>query len=116
MSLIDEVRTELGSAHLREQVGRVLRISALALAAQVTALGSSHLDRAALASAAVGATEAVYRQFAPTVSWSVVGRALASRLHLPGGTAPAQIAPPTAVTPVSAVPPAVDGPGAGGAA
>jgi hypothetical protein len=87
MSLTTELRAELASAHLRAQAARVLRIGALALAAQVTALGDAHLDRTALVSAAVGALEAVYRQLAPTVLRSV----LLERLRLAvGGHAAAE--------------------------
>jgi hypothetical protein len=82
MSLITDLRAELGSAHLQQQVGRLLRVTALALAAQVTALGSGHLDRSALTAIAVGAAETVYRQVVPVAGWGPLARALAARLRL----------------------------------
>jgi hypothetical protein len=120
MSLITELRAELDSAHLRQQAGRILRITAVAAVAQVTALGTAHLDRTALTAAAVGVVEAVYRQVVPVTGWGPLVRALAGRLHLPGGTAaaplqappaaPVTLVPPATTQPTTAVAPTTDGP------
>ncbi|GAA1977502.1 hypothetical protein [Kitasatospora viridis] len=122
MSLITDLRAELGSAYLQQQVGRLARITALAAGAQLTALGTGHLDRTALTAAAVGIAETVYRQVVPVAGWGPLARALAERLHLiaPAVPAPAP-APVTLVPPVVADPapgsaPIVDGSGPGGAA
>lgn len=116
MSLITEIRDDLHSAHLRAQVGRVARITALALAAQMTALGTAHLDRQALVGVGVGALEAVYRQLVPTVGWSAAARAIADRLHLLGATPTAAVTTPDPVAPTAnssaTAPDAVPGSGA----
>jgi hypothetical protein len=107
MSLVEQIKEELASSHLREQAARLARITAVSFAAQVVALGQDHLGRDALVGAAIGAVEAGYRQWSPVVPWGQ----LASLLHLKEAQAgAAAVAPPhpaPAPVPVApAVPPA----------
>jgi hypothetical protein len=103
MSVVDQLKKDLGSAHVRQQAARVLRLFVFAFVSQLAALGTDHIDRKVLLSVAVGALEAVYRQFAPVVPWA----SLADRLHLMNfvqSNVPAPGAAPATVTPI--VPPA----------
>ena len=56
-----------------EQVWRVARIFTVAFVAQLELLPAGHLQRAALASAAVAAVEATYRQVSPAGEARIVG-------------------------------------------
>ncbi len=102
MSLVDQIKTDLASAHVRQQAGRFVRLTAIAFGAQLAAIGTGHLDRSALIGAAVGAVEAAYRQWAPVVPWT----ALAERLHLLGAVQAAAVppVPPAVVTPPTPAP------------
>ena len=89
MFIVDQLKKDLASAHVRQQAARVVRLFVFAFASQLAALGTGHLDRTALLSLVVGAAEAVYRQIAPVVPWA----ALAERLHLLGLVQPAAASP-----------------------
>lgn len=78
MTLINQLKADLASAHVRQQAGRFTRLTLVAFGAQLAAVGTGHLSRDALAGLAVGALEAAYRQWAPVVPWRLV----AQRLHL----------------------------------
>ncbi|MGK4583495.1 hypothetical protein [Kitasatospora sp. HPMI-4] len=106
MSLVDQLKADLTSAHAGAQLGRFLRLGVVAFGAQLATLGADHLGRDALIGAAVGAVEAAYRQWAPVVPWAE----MAQRLHVLDAirSVPAPVAPP--------VPPAAPtAPGGGGA-
>lgn len=66
-SLVREFEREVRSAHVRQQVGRFVRLVVVAFVAQLAAVGTGHLGRAAVVAAAVGAVEAAYRQWAVVV-------------------------------------------------
>jgi hypothetical protein len=102
MHLIDQLRADLASAHLRAQAGRFGRLAIVAFGAQLATLGTGHIGWSALAAVLVGAVEVAYRQWVPTVPW----KAVAARLReLLPGTAPAAVpAPPTAPGPTAAGP------------
>jgi len=94
MSLIDQIKADLASAHLLQQAGRFARLTGVTFAAQVAALGSDHLGRSAILGAAVGAVETAYRQAAPVVPWKQIAEHLGERLHLLPAAAPAPSTPP----------------------
>lgn len=108
MFLVDQIKADLASAHVRQQAGRFVRLTVVAFGAQIAAIGSGHLGRDALIGAAVGAVEAAYRQWAQVVPWAQLGE----RLHLVGGVqvpaGPAPVVSPAAptVTAVVSDPPA----------
>lgn len=74
--IVKQLRAELASTHVCQQAGRFARLAAVAFAAQLAALGTTHLTRDALAGVAVGAIEAAYRQWAPVVPWRTVAAKL----------------------------------------
>lgn len=78
MSLIEEIRAELADKQTRTQAGRFLRLTAAGLGAQLVMLGPTHVDGKTLAAMMVGVVEMAWRQWAPTVPWSLV----AAKLHL----------------------------------
>ena len=84
MHIIDQLRADLASAHLRQQAARFGRLAVVAFAAQLVTLGTSRLGWSAVAALAVGAVEVAYRQWVPTVPWPSVAARL--RELLPGGT------------------------------
>lgn len=94
--VIDELRKDVASAHLRAQAGRFARLAIVAFGAQLATLGTSHLGWDAVGALAVGAVETGYRQWARAVPW----KAVAARLRdlLPGGN-PAGPAPVPPVVP-----------------
>ncbi|MFI9271909.1 hypothetical protein ACIGXM_14480 [Kitasatospora sp. NPDC052896] len=94
MTLVDQVKADLKSAHLQEQAGRVVRLTTVAFGAQLVTLGTDHLGWKAVAGAAVGAIEAAYRQWAPTIPWAAV----AARLHVLDALRPAASSPAPAPT------------------
>jgi hypothetical protein len=94
MHIIDQLRADLASAHLRAQAGRFGRLTVVALGAQVAVLGTGRLGRDTLAAVAVGAIEAAYRQWVPTVPWKAVTARL--RDLLPGAHTPGPAAAPPA--------------------
>jgi hypothetical protein len=94
--IVDQLRADLANAHLKQQAGRFGRLTIVAFAAQLATLGTGHLGWDAVGAVAVGAVEAAYRQWAPTVPWSAVAERL--RDLLPGGSpaAPAPVPTPPA--------------------
>lgn len=88
MSLIEELRADLANKQVRAQVGRFVRLTAAGLAAQVATIGTGHMGAEAAAAMVVGVVEVAWRQWAPTVPWSLVASKLT---HL--GAAPALGAP-----------------------
>jgi hypothetical protein len=103
--IIDQLRADLASAHLRQQAARFTRLTVVAFGAQLATLGTGHLGWEALAGVAVGAVEVGYRQWAPTVPWTQVTTRL--RELLPGA---AGNSGPTAVPGPATTPPATGGP------
>jgi hypothetical protein len=66
----------LNPVHLRSQVGRVLRLGAIAFAAQIAAQGTQHFDRTTLISATIAAVETLYRSLVPALPWSAISAEL----------------------------------------
>ncbi|NUR03055.1 MAG: hypothetical protein HOY79_43070 [Streptomyces sp.] len=91
--IVDELRADLASAHLKQQAGRFARLAVVAFAAQLATLGTGHLGWDAVGALAVGAVETAYRQWAPTVPWKTVAARL--RDLLPGGAPAASPIRPT---------------------
>jgi hypothetical protein len=68
--------TELTSSHVRAQAARFLRLAVMAIAAQVLTMGTTHLDRTTLVSAAIAVAETLYRSLAPAVPWAAIVKRL----------------------------------------
>jgi hypothetical protein len=94
MHLIDQLRADLASAHLRAQAGRFGRLTVVAFGAQVATLGTGHIGWESVAAVCVGAVEVAYRQWVPTVPWKAVTAKL--RDLLPGAHTPGPAAVPPA--------------------
>jgi hypothetical protein len=74
MSFVDQIKMDLGSAHLRGQALRFGRLAGLSFGSQLAALGVSHLTAKVLLSVAVGAAEVGFRSLCPVVPWAQLSK------------------------------------------
>jgi NADPH-dependent curcumin reductase CurA len=65
--MVHHSKVRAAGSHLKEQALRFGRLFGMTFVAQLAPLGFSHLDRTVLISAAVGAAEALVRQWANVV-------------------------------------------------